>query len=64
MDDKELIGRIKSELLTFTNGFIYFNNTVVKIRYDLINANDSLLTANQIFDIYEDVFDLNSGQRI
>ena len=32
----EVIGRLKSNLYTFTEGHIYYNNKVIKIRYDLI----------------------------
>ena len=34
--DKEIIGRLKSNLYNFTEGHIYYGNKVVKIRYDLI----------------------------
>lgn len=34
--DKELIGRLLSGLYTFVDGHIYFNNNVIKIRYDLL----------------------------
>ena len=33
-----IIGRLKSGLYTFMDGHIYFNNNVIKIRYDLINS--------------------------
>jgi hypothetical protein len=34
--DINLIGRLKSNLYNFVGGHIYFNNNVIKIRYDLI----------------------------
>lgn len=34
--DEELIGRLISGLYTFVDGHIYFNNNVIKIRYDLL----------------------------
>ena len=34
--DEEVIGRLISGLYTFVNGHIYFNNNVIKIRYDLL----------------------------
>ena len=37
---KELIGRLKSNLYNFVGGHIYYNNNVIKIRYDLIEDTD------------------------
>jgi hypothetical protein len=34
--DINLIGRLKSNIYNFVGGHIYFNNNVIKIRYDLI----------------------------
>ena len=31
-----LIGRLKSNLYNFVGGHIYYNNKVIKIRYDLL----------------------------
>ena len=33
----ELIGRLLSGLYTFVDGHIYYNNNVIKIRYDLLS---------------------------
>ena len=33
----ELIGRMKSGLYMFTDGHLYFNNCVIKVRIDLLN---------------------------
>ena len=38
--NKVLIGRLKSNLYNFVGGHIYFNNNVIKIRYDLIDNPD------------------------
>ena len=35
---REIIGRLKSNLYKFMNGHIYYNNKVIKIRYDVIEA--------------------------
>ena len=37
----EFIGRLESGLYTFVDGHIYYNNNVIKIRYDLIFKADS-----------------------
>jgi len=34
--NRELIGRLKSNLYSFADGHIYFGNKVIKIRYDLL----------------------------
>lgn len=44
--DKELIGRLLSGLYTFVDGHIFFNNNVIKIRYDLL-AKSGITTHNE-----------------
>jgi len=34
--NKELIGRLKSNLYNFVDGHIYYGNNVIKIRYDVL----------------------------
>ena len=51
VDDELCYGRLKSGVFKLINGHIYFNNDVIKIRYDLIkklSSND--LTFQQVFD--------------
>ena len=58
----EIIGRLKSNLYTFTEGHIYFNNKVIKIRYDLLETQKGgEIKENQLFDHYYDIikFDHN-----
>ena len=38
---KLLIGRLLSGLYTFVDGHIYYNNNVIKIRYDVIDSHNS-----------------------
>ena len=35
--DKPLIGRLASGMYTFVDGHIYYNNNVIKIRYDILS---------------------------
>ena len=35
--DKSLIGRLSSGMYTFVDGHIYYNNNVIKIRYDILS---------------------------
>ena len=52
-----LIGRMKSDLFTFEDGYIYYNNNVIKIRYDLINSiNSQKYKEDDIFDYYFNIF--------
>lgn len=37
--NREIIGRLKSNLYNFVEGHIYYNNKVIKVRYDLIEHN-------------------------
>ena len=62
-----LIGKLNSGLFTFVDGHIYYNNNVIKIRYDLIDreiesglieGGESKYKENEIFDYYFDIFDL------
>lgn len=61
----ELIGRLMTGLYTLSDGHIYFNNNVIKIRYDLIdNINNQKYREDDIFDHYLDIFDLPDGMKI
>lgn len=60
-----LIGRLKSGLYTFVDGHIYFNNEVIKIRYDLIeSANNQTYKETELFDFYNDIFILGENQKV
>lgn len=61
----KLIGRLKSGLYTFVDGHIYFNNDVIKIRYDLITSSkNQMYKESEIFDYYFDIFELEDWERI
>lgn len=52
----ESYGRLKSGVFKLIMGHLYFNNDIIKIRYDLINqlsTNDH--SFRQIFDSYKNV---------
>lgn len=52
-----LIGRMLSGLYTIVNGHIYFNNNVIKIRYDLIDQQSSYrYSEKDLFDYYFNIF--------
>ena len=56
---REIIGRLKSNLYNFTEGHIYYNNKVIKIRYDLIEQRQgALITETEVFDHYDNIFKL------
>ena len=52
-------------MYTFVDGHIYFNNNVIKIRYDLIlSENNQNYKENEIFDFYFNIFILNENERV
>ena len=57
----EIIGRLKTNLYNFVEGHIYFNNKVVKVRYDLLEQqNGGEIKENQLFDHYDDIINLRN----
>ena len=63
MDD-ELIGRLLSGLYTFVDGHIYYNNNVIKIRFDILSQSRNIQDFNEfeIFDYYRDVIKLENKE--
>lgn len=44
---------------------MYYNNNVIKIRYDLIlSEKNQNLKQNEIFDYYFEIFNLSSGRKV
>jgi hypothetical protein len=64
LEFKPLIGRLESGLYTFVDGHIYYNNNVIKIRYDLFNNSGINYKENEIFDYYFEIFELSTGERV
>ena len=59
LNNEKLIGRLISGLCTVIDGHIYFNNCMIKIRYDLCLCETSYkYKETDIFDFYYDIFDL------
>jgi hypothetical protein len=57
--DREIIGRLKSNLYNFTEGHIYYNNKVIKIRYDIIKSRaGGEIKESELFDHYDNVINL------
>ena len=60
-----LIGRLESGLYTFADGHMYFNNHVIKIRYDLIDSvYCNTYKENEIFDYYFNILPLKKGEKV
>jgi len=58
---REIIGRLKSNLYNFVGGHIYYNNKVIKVRYDLLkDFKGGEIKENQLFDHYSEVVNLKS----
>ena len=62
----EIIGRLKSNLYEFVGGHIYYNNKCIKIRYDLLDVNQTKLDLQefQVFDHYSDVLCINPDDEV
>lgn len=61
---REIIGRLKSNLYNLVEGHIYYRNKVIKIRYDLIDMhekNGKPIDEAQLFDHYPDVLSLETN---
>jgi hypothetical protein len=62
--NQELIGRLKTEFYQFIDGHIYYNNKVIKIRYDLLNKENIKDMADyEVFDYYDNLFEMNPGDQ-
>lgn len=62
---RPLIGRLESGLYTFVDGYIYYNNNVIKIRYDLLESCDcQKLKEHEIFNYYFDIFQLKKNEKV
>ena len=60
-----LIGRLKSGLFLVNNGYIYYNNSVIKMRIDLIRSAKSYKYKEvELFDFYDNVLSLGSTIQI
>ena len=56
---QELIGILKTNLYDFIGGHIYYNDKVIKVRYDLIDTlKGGELKENQLFDYYHNIIKL------
>ena len=61
--NKEVIGRLKSNLYNFVEGHIYYGNKVIKLRYDLIEKMQcSDIKECQLFDHYSEILGLKNGE--
>lgn len=51
-------------MYTLSDGYIYYDNDCIKIRYDLVDKpNPEQYKENEIFDFYFDIFHLKDGER-
>ena len=54
-----MIGRLKSGLYKLNRGHIYYNNSFIKMRLDLINSPQNYKYREmEFFDFYSNIFDL------
>lgn len=51
------VGRLKSSLYQLIHGHVYYNNDMIKIRYDLINSPKNYkYKESELFDYYFGIF--------
>ena len=62
----EIIGRLKSNLYNFVGGHIYYNNKVIKIRYDLLDASQAIMSLEEdmIFDHYSNILCIEQDDEV
>ena len=59
VNNREIIGRLKSNLYNFVEGHIYYGNKVIKVRYDLLEKmKGQTIKENQFFDYYTDIISM------
>jgi hypothetical protein len=62
--DPDLIGRLKCGIFTLVNGHLYYDNRVIKIRYDLLRLKKvNAFDEDEAFDYYYKILDLNKEQK-
>lgn len=65
MTNREIIGRLKSNLYNFVGGHIYYGNKVIKVRYDVLERHKGGdLQQYEVFDEYPDVLYLKGKETV
>lgn len=63
--DPEIIGRFRLGKFTMCDGHFYFDNEVIKIRYDVLRQPQTKrYTEKMVFDNYEGLLDLQEGETV
>lgn len=62
--DEWLIGRLKNMRFIFNDGHLYYNNHVIKIRYDLVKNNSTHRALNEyeLFDYYFNILNFKKDE--
>ena len=65
LKNPDLVGRFSLGLFTINNGHMFWQNNVMKIRYDLTNSqNNQKYQEEDVFDFYPDIFNLNPNMKV
>lgn len=65
MQDPELINRFISRQFLIMNGHMYFDNQVLKIRYDsMLFTKSDFIGENNFIDKYNNILDMKKGERV
>jgi len=64
--NEELIGRLQSRLYALVDGHIYYNDRVIKIRYDLLENKNQIrdYEEHEIFDYYQKILPLDDDDEV
>ena len=63
--DPEIIGRMNLGMFSMVDGHFYFDNEVIKVRYDvLMQPQTTKIKEKMVFDNYEGLLDLNEGESV
>lgn len=63
--DKDIIGRISTQQFELLDGYFYFNNQVIKLRYDLFRQGQvKHWSEEEVFDRYFNILNLEQGEEI
>lgn len=65
VEDEEIIGIMKQQHFSIKNGHLYYDNHVIKFRYDCISQIKTEFCEQKLFyDKYYNILDLQKGQRV
>ena len=63
--DFKIIGRLRSGLYTYIDNHCFFHNDCIKMRLEILNESRvEEINELDLFDVYNDIFELSEGEKI